>query len=116
MACALNSALCRGLGKAVIVGTDCAALRAADLHLAFAALERHDCVIKPADDGGFVLIGTRKPIHAALRGIAWSSGQELRQTCQRLRLRGISLHLLPPTWDVDRPQDFRRAKREGYLL
>lgn len=115
MAGAISNALRHGAGKAVIIGTDCAALTAEDLHAAFKKLDECDCVIKPAADGGYVLIGARRPVNHALRDISWSSGDELRQTCQRLRLRGFSLELLPLSWDVDHPRDLRRAKRDGLI-
>lgn len=115
MGYALNAALRSGAHKALVIGTDCAALMVTDLRAAIAALDQHDCVLQPATDGGYVLIGARRPVHAALRGIRWSSGLELAQTRQRLALRGLSCALLPPLWDVDHAPDVRRARAEGLL-
>lgn len=112
----LAQALARGAPSAVIVGTDCPALTAHDLAQAFQTLERDaDWVLQPAADGGYVLLGARLAAPGALRGIAWSSGHELRQTLAHLRARGLRTTLLPQLWDVDHPVDLRRARREKLL-
>ena len=115
MALALQRAL-RASHAVVIIGTDCPALTAANIEQAFMALEQgSDSVIKPAQDGGYVLIGARQPLGSALRHIHWSSGQELRQTLHRLQLRGLSVKLLAPSWDVDHPRDVVRARLERLI-
>ena len=110
MALALQHAL-RHAQRVVIIGTDCAALRADDITAAFAALANVDYVLQPADDGGYVLIGARRAAPAALRNIDWSSGRERAQTLARLRRLGLSYRLLSPSWDVDHPRDVRKARR-----
>lgn len=115
MALALKAAL-RRHDAAVIVGTDCPALTAADIGAAFSALEQGaDYVLQPAQDGGYVLIGARRAAPAALRNIGWSSGGELRQTLARLTRLGLHCQLLPRLWDVDHPADLRKARRLGLL-
>lgn len=102
--------------SALIVGTDCAALTAADIEEAFLALEQgHPTVIKPAMDGGYVLIGATRITASALRAIDWSSGRELRQTVRRLQYCGLAPRLLSPSWDIDRPRDVSHARRAGLL-
>lgn len=116
MAGALHDALARGAEAAVIVGTDCAALTPADLECAFAALGSGAAfVLQPAADGGFVLIGAQVDDPQVLRGVEWSSGRELTQTCARIERRGHRLALLRELWDVDRAEDWRRARREGLV-
>jgi rSAM/selenodomain-associated transferase 1 len=111
MALALKTAL-NHCDSAVIVGTDCPALTVSDIEAAFSALETGaDYVLQPALDGGYVLIGARRVAPAALRGVSWSSGMELRQTLTRLGRLGLSYRLLPPRWDVDYPKDLRKARR-----
>jgi rSAM/selenodomain-associated transferase 1 len=115
MARALRQGL-RTAHAVVIIGTDCPALHTADIEQAFATLEHGaDVVIKPALDGGYVLIGARCLPGSALRGIRWSSGHELRQTLHQLRLRGLHVKLLTPSWDVDHPRDVIRARLERLL-
>lgn len=114
MSHALACALREGAAGAVLIGTDAANLGAADLRSAARALDDGaDIVIQPASDGGFVLIAARTDPGSRLRGVAWSSGAELRQTCARLRALRISL--LDSRRDIDRPRDVRQAKLNGEL-
>lgn len=115
MAAAIAAALQEGASRVLVVGTDCVALEPRHLQAAAAALQHDDCVVQPADDGGYVLIGARVQIHAGLRRIFWSSGHELRQTLTRLERSGRSLHLLNSLWDVDHARDVRRARKLALL-
>ena len=97
--------------RAIVIGTDCPVLTAKDLRAALLALEHHDAVIQGAEDGGYVLLGARRPLTAALRGVDWSSGREGAQTRRRLQQAGLSLAERPTRWDVDRPQDLKKARK-----
>lgn len=113
----MRHALAAGLRRAervLLVGTDCVLLNPERLHAAAAALNGFDGVLQAAEDGGYVLIGVRRAV-PALRGIAWSSGRERAQTESRVRRQGLHWTRLPALWDVDHPQDVRRARRAGLL-
>lgn len=100
----------------IIVGGDCTPLRIDDLRAAVSALAAgNDVVLGPASDGGYVLIGLRRPVAALFRGVAWGSGQVLRQTRTRIRRSRLRVAELPLSWDVDRPADVHRLLREGRL-
>jgi rSAM/selenodomain-associated transferase 2/rSAM/selenodomain-associated transferase 1 len=92
----------------LIVGTDCPALTPAHLQQAADALQNDDVVLIPAEDGGYVLIGLRKPVPEVFAGIVWSTPRVLAQTRERLRVTGASWHELPTLWDVDEPDDWLR--------
>jgi rSAM/selenodomain-associated transferase 2/rSAM/selenodomain-associated transferase 1 len=92
----------------LIVGTDCPVLAPGHLQQAARALDTHDAVLVPATDGGYVLIGMRRPLPQAFDGITWSTAEVLRQTRDRLQAAGASWQELPPLWDVDEPADWRR--------
>jgi uncharacterized protein len=106
MSQAIGAALAGGWRKALLIGTDSATLSPADLTAACAALDHADCVLQPAEDGGYVLIGARRQ---------WSSGRELHQSLGRLHRQNLSTALMPPRWDIDRPGDLRRARRAGLV-
>lgn len=98
-------------GPLLLVGTDCPALSAADLQRSARALhEGRDAVLIPAEDGGYVLIGLRRPLPALFEGVAWSSERVLDQTRARLRGCGVRWHEAAPLWDVDRPDDLARLQ------
>ena len=50
------------LGALVLIGTDCPALTTTVLRRAFEALEHSDVVFGPARDGGYYLVGLRRPM------------------------------------------------------
>ena len=110
---ALGAALEGGQGAAVLVGCDCPALTATDLDAAFAALDDHDVVLGPAEDGGYTLIGVRRLSPVLFEGIEWGSDRVLRQTRSRLVALGWRWHELPMLWDVDRPEDLKRLGDVG---
>lgn len=94
--------------KVIIVGSDCPSVDPAYLADAVQALEHHDVVLGPSDDGGYVLIGARMVCRGMLEGIAWGTDQVLLQTVERLGDRGVSQTQLEPRWDVDEPGDWQR--------
>ena len=65
----------------------------------------------PAEDGGYVLLGLRRPLPQVFEGIAWSTPQVLAQTRDRLRSAGASWTELEPLWDVDEAADWLRLQR-----
>lgn len=98
----------------LLIGSDAYGLQVQDLLDAQAALLHTDYVLLPAPDGGYVLIGCRKPL-PSLAGVCWSSGRECAQTAQRLRRSGTLTVLSPAREDFDSPADWRRARRLGRL-
>ena len=94
----------------LLVGTDCPALTPDHLQQAARALQDHDVVLIPAEDGGYVLIGMRRWVPQAFVGISWSTDQVLLQTRQRLQASGASLAELGTLWDVDEPADWVRLQ------
>ena len=112
----MAQALERGLQRAravVLVGSDCPGLDRAYLEAAFQALCAVDLVFGPAQDGGFVLIGCRRIPPALLRDVPWGSERVLRETRQRARALGMTCTLLPTLYDIDRPEDLERWRREA---
>jgi glycosyltransferase A (GT-A) superfamily protein (DUF2064 family) len=104
----------------LLIGTDCPALQPEDLRAAASALlDGEDAVVIPAEDGGYVLIGLRRPIPALFEGMAWGTDTVMSSTRRRLREIGMRWRELPTLWDVDRPADLarlayfrRKAERE----
>ncbi|MFB3884095.1 MAG: TIGR04282 family arsenosugar biosynthesis glycosyltransferase [Thermodesulfobacteriota bacterium] len=115
MAYAFDRAL-RKAPYALLIGTDCPSLTPDDLKKAFEVLAQGmDAVIGPAEDGGYVLLGLRRSAPELFGGISWGSNSVLEVTRKRLRVLGWQWHELEKRWDVDRPGDLDRLRREGYL-
>ena len=96
--------------RAVVVGTDSPGLPVEYLTRALAALETHDAVLGPADDGGFYLIGTKACPHGLLAGLPWSADGTREKTLARLEGRGMTVGLLQPWFDVDHATDLARLR------
>ena len=107
----------RSASTALLIGTDCPSLTSDDLRTGAGALRRGaDAVISPAEDGGYVLIGLRRYAPELFSGISWGTGSVLHQTRERFSGLGWEWCTLSEQWDVDRPEDVERLKREDFPL
>ncbi len=104
----------REASRVVIIGSDAPTLPSEFISQAFASLEHVDCVLGPALDGGYYLVGLRRPLPELFTEIDWSTSTVLQQTIDRLAAVEGSLHLLPPWYDVDEARDLDLLR--GHLL
>lgn len=118
MRSALNTSL-SNYDSVLLVGSDCPVFTPEHLSQAFQALEGSadqpgaDLVLIPAEDGGYVLIGSRTPLPEDIfTGIAWGQSCVLEQTLNNLTHKGLSYTLLPSLWDVDHPEDVVRWQQQ----
>jgi rSAM/selenodomain-associated transferase 1 len=96
----------------VLVGSDCPALDGAAIAAAAHALSGHAAAIAPAEDGGYGLIALAQECPALFEGIAWGTATVMAETRCRLEASRLKWLELPRTWDVDRPEDYARLRRE----
>jgi len=101
---AFDAAFAEGCRRVVLVGTDCPATTPQDLHRAFESLADRDVVLGPSTDGGYWLIGLRRPAEL-FAGVAWSTPGVLAQTLARTRSLGQSVAVLRTLPDVDTFED-----------
>ena len=112
----------------LLIGSDCPVLSVLDLRNAAAALTlQRQMVFTPAEDGGYVLVGMRQRSadrhpylgDAAFKEIDWGTANVMQQTRTRLQAVGWQQQRdwaeLPTCWDVDTPDDYRRALREELI-
>jgi uncharacterized protein len=105
MAGAFRQGFREGMEKVVIVGTDCPGLTEDLAQKAFARLDQSEVALGPARDGGYYLIGLRRPAGQLFRGIPWGTGGVLAKTREIARNLDLRVSLLEPLEDVDRPED-----------
>lgn len=78
-----------------------------------------DLVLGPCADGGYYLIGLKRPVPDLFREIPWSTGRVLALTIERARALGLSHGLLEPWYDIDTCDDLlsflerNRNSRDG---
>lgn len=92
-----------------LVGGDAVSLTPDALERAEALLRDHDAALAPARDGGYVLLGLRGRLAAALfQEMPWGSDRVAAMTRERLAALGWSWGEIPGQWDVDLPGDWER--------
>lgn len=121
----LGARLARVLGQladarsrpVLAIGTDCPALTHERLDEARRALTRREVVVGPALDGGFYLLGLRRPRPELFAGVPWSTSATLAAIEDRARQAELSIERLEPERDLDTPEDlyewFAGAREAG---
>jgi rSAM/selenodomain-associated transferase 1 len=96
-------------GPLLLIGTDCPVLRPVHLRKAARALlDGEEAVFYPAEDGGYVLVGLRRPQSALFSGMTWSTAEVMSDTRARARALGLRVREFETLWDVDVPDDLAR--------
>ena len=110
----MSNAFCLALesySRALIIGCDCPSLTSQDLEEALIALDQGNCcVLAPAEDGGYVLIGLKQPHPELFDNMPWGTGLVYEQTCSRLKQNNLRYHALKQQWDLDTPEDLARYR------
>jgi uncharacterized protein len=106
-----------GAARAVIVGSDVPTLSETAYGAAFDHLHEAAAVIGPALDGGYYLIGLAADAwprgRRLFEQITWSDTGVYAATIDRAVDAGLELRVLPGWYDVDRPDDLRRARADA---
>lgn len=100
----------------VIVGADSPLLGPRHLAQAVVALtEGAHIALAPAEDGGYALIALRRCAPELFSDMPWGTERVMAETRSRLQQLGWRWTELDTVWDVDRPEDYARLAREGWL-
>jgi hypothetical protein len=93
--------------RVVVIGSDSPTLPREYVDRAFDGLSGADCVLGPATDGGYYLVGMRRRVWPIFTNIEWSDCRVLEQTVNQVAKAGPKLALLPVWYDVDTPADLK---------
>ena len=96
----------------IILGTDAPTLPPQAILDCAEALNTHDISIIQSTDGGYVLLGLRRPVEAVFSGVEWSTDAAYRQTLARAGEAGLSAYEGPAWYDVDEPGDLVRLRED----
>lgn len=95
--------------RVVVVGSDSPGLTPKDFEKAFDILDDgSDVALGPAEDGGYYLIGLKKPIPGIFEGISWSTDRTLKETMTLAKRLNVSIDLLSHYTDIDTFDDILR--------
>ncbi|MBI3241201.1 MAG: TIGR04282 family arsenosugar biosynthesis glycosyltransferase [Chloroflexi bacterium] len=94
--------------RAVIMDSDSPTLPAEFLRQAFTALDAADVVLGPCEDGGYYLIGLKRPAPRLLREVKMSTPNVARDTLALAAEDGLAVSQLPTWYDVDTAAELER--------
>lgn len=100
-----------GYESVVLTGADLPAMTAAHLNSGFAALEDNDIAIGPTSDGGYYLIGMKKPRREVFRVEGYGGASVFENTVSAAREAGLSVGLAASCDDVDTPENLYNLVR-----
>jgi len=107
MSQAFQRALNSTYQSAIIIGTDIPGLTVPLLATVSKSLQDHDIVLGPTVDGGYYLIGLRKPVPELFEHIPWSTDTVCSLTQKKAQALGLSVNLLPILRDLDSVEDLQ---------
>ena len=107
MSNAFSHAFAAGYTKALLIGSDCPDISRTIVNRGFMLLDTHDIVLGPAQDGGYYLIGVRRPEPELFSNMDWGTGRVLQQTLDKINDAGLTSALLPQLRDIDRIEDLK---------
>jgi hypothetical protein len=107
MKVAFLKAFQQGAHRVILHGTDIPDLTPHLIHEALDALKRHDLVLGPSTDGGYWLIGLKKPARL-FDGVEWGTSSVFEKTVATARVEGLSVHVLSLLTDMDTGETVKR--------
>jgi rSAM/selenodomain-associated transferase 1 len=113
---AVETLLALGHNGAVVLNSDSPTLPTALLVEAAEVLARSGdrAVLGPSVDGGYYLLGLKRPRRRLFEDVSWSTESVARQTLDRAAEIGLAVHMLPSWYDVDDVAALRLLRSELY--
>lgn len=112
MQSAFEEAFQDGCESACIIGSDCYALDEKAIEQAFNALENHDVVLGPSNDGGYYLLGMNQLHPELFKNKEWSTESVAPETIQDFKSLNLKYSLLEELTDIDNEEDLNTIPKE----
>lgn len=94
-----------GYESVILTGTDLPMMTKTHLESGFAVLEEKDIAIGPTSDGGYYLIGMKKPVRDVFRVEGYGGSSVFENTVAAAEDAGLSVGIALSCDDVDTPED-----------
>lgn len=107
-----DAAFEQGCRRVAAINSDSPTLPGTFLLEAFERLETADVVLGPCEDGGYYLIGLKRPHPEIILPVQMSTDRVLEETLALIERQGLAVELLPPWYDVDTAEDLARLEKE----
>ena len=111
MLAALEHAFSDGADRVIIIGVDCPGVTESVIDDAFTRLDQADVVIGPSFDGGYYLLGMKKPLKVLFTDIPFGTGDTLQKTLMAARRASIRVSLLEWKRDVNTGDAWRSVAK-----
>ena len=98
-----------GFENIIVIGSDLYDLQKEDLEKAFLILQKSDIVIGPAQDGGYYLLGMKKPHSRIFKNKEWGSSSVFQQTLEDVK--ELKVEKLEIRNDIDVFEDLKDAPK-----
>ena len=105
-----------GYSKVIIIGSDCPDLSPQLINKAFEALNNHQTVIGPSEDGGYYLLGMKHYYPFLFEDKKWSHDSVFQDTVNQMKNHSISFKQLPVLNDIDTESDLNKSDFMKVLL
>jgi rSAM/selenodomain-associated transferase 1 len=102
---AISEVLSMGYDSCVLMGADIPEMKAGDIMDAFAVLKDRDVVLCPTRDGGYCLVGMKKPCAAVFEDQTYGCGSVLENATAAIEAAGLTCGLIKAHDDIDEPED-----------
>jgi rSAM/selenodomain-associated transferase 1 len=102
----------QGFEGVVAMNSDSPTLPGDYLVEAFERLETADVVLGPSEDGGYYLIGLKRPIPEIILPVQMSTETVLADTLTLIAANDLTVELLPAWYDVDTVAELGRLEQE----
>ena len=111
----MHNALCQafrwGYESVLLTGSDLPELKKEHLEHAFAVLAQADVVLGPTRDGGYYLVGMKRPCARVFEGHKYGGSTVLESTLAAIADAGLKGALESDCEDVDTPEDLARLSQ-----
>lgn len=116
---AIRETLKKGYDSCILIGADVPELRAEYLNRAFSLLKSKDVALGPTSDGGYYLVGMKRPHKCVFDVDGYGVDSVLENTLAKLRMEGLTVGFTKMLQDMDTYEDlrgYRRRMRENSRL
>lgn len=105
MYCALKTVLEKGYDMCLLTGSDIPEVKAEHIKRAFGELLKNDVVFGRTADGGYYLVGMKKPLKAPFEIGSYGHSDVWKNTLENLRRNGLSTGFTETLEDMDEVED-----------
>ncbi len=105
---AFNLVFKTGAKKVLIIGTDVPDIDSSLIENSFELLNINDLVIGPSLDGGYYLLGLKKPYNDLFYNISWSTKSVFEETLKKIKSKKIKFKVTARLYDIDTEDDLRK--------